>query len=274
MSENFVYRCTRLDGTGKQGILTPDDNGFYTICVGALDHASKNVDQRGQPTYYSSHGAERFFAPGTMFNNRIQGGFVKCEYGHPEREPGMNDMQFLERNLAIREKNVCAVIGAIWLVRDYIDPLTGEKCIGIMAKIKPTGPYGKYLEDDLRSKGMNVCFSIRSLTSWKTINGRKCKVLHTVITFDYVNEPGITCAEKLVSPSLESSVPDVKALGIEAEVGMDVMVSNHSINQLLNKSATGVLSLESNSREMLVEAKSNLEGLERKERKISKAFSF
>ena len=52
------------------------------------------------------------------------------------------------------------------------------------------------------------------------------------------------------------------------------MVSNHSINQLLSKSATGVLSLESNSREMLVEAKSNLEGLERKERKISKAFTF
>ena len=38
---NFVYKMSRLDGTDKQGILRPDEGGWYTICIGALDHASK-----------------------------------------------------------------------------------------------------------------------------------------------------------------------------------------------------------------------------------------
>lgn len=207
MDEQFVYRCTRLDGTGKEGVLKPDENGYYTICLGALDHSSRNVakDSKGNyfSTYYSSEGASKFFGPGTMFNERIRGGHVKCEYGHPKKD-GMDPRQFLERNMQIDERMVCATIGEIWLVPNYKDPLTGEMCVGIFGKVKPSGPYGKYLEEDLKSKGMNVCFSIRSLTTWKMINGRQCKVLHTVITFDYVIEPGITCAEKLLTPSLES----------------------------------------------------------------------
>lgn len=237
---NFVYRCTRLDGTDKKGVLTPDENGYYTICVGALDHKSKNINPKtGENEYYSSLGADKFFAPGTLFNQRIAGGFIKAEYGHPSKQPGQTDMEFLERNIRIDEKSVCAVFGEIWLVPDYIDPLTNEKCVGIMAKVKPAGPYGKFLEEDLKTKGMNVCFSIRSLTTRQVINGKNCKVLHTVITFDYVNEPGITCAEKLVSPSLESNNP-VQA--IINQGGQDVEVTPSSARRLL---ANDVVSVES-----------------------------
>lgn len=251
---NFVYRCTRLDGTDKQGILTPDENGYYTICVGALDHKSKNINPKtGENEYYSSLGAEKFFAPGTLFNQRIAGGFIKAEYGHPSKVPGQTDMEFLERNIRIDEKLVCAVLGEIWLVPGYIDPLTGEKCVGIMAKVRPTGPYGEFLKKDLETKGANVCFSIRSLTTRQVINGKNCKVLHTVITFDYVNEPGISCAEKLVSPSLESNQPALPMSAEDAIVshgGLDVEVSPKAARKLL---ANETVSVESGTASILAE---------------------
>ena len=244
---NFVYKMSRLDGTDKQGILRPDEGGWYTICIGALDHASKNVNKSGQNEYYSSEGAESFFAPGTLFNDRIQGGFVKAEYGHPKREAGMTDIQFLERNMQIEETKVCATFGAIWLVPGYIDPLTKEKCVGIFAKIKPSGTYGKFLEQDLQEKGFNVCFSIRSLTTRKNMGGRNVKVLHTVITFDYVTEPGITCAEKLISPSCES-VNHVNAIDT-----CDVEVTAESAKRVVERAEAGMVSVESSTLSILTD---------------------
>lgn len=243
----FVYRMTRLDNKNKQGVLTADENGYYTICVGALDHSSRNVDAQGRSTYYTAEGASKFFAEGTLFNQRIQGGFIKAEYGHPPREPGMTDMQYVERNMGIRESEVCAQFGAIWLVPNYVDPLTGEKCVGIFAKVKPMGPKGHLLEKELQDKGLNVCFSIRALTTNKIIGGRKCKVLHTVITFDYVNEPGITCAEKMISPSLESYTPQVS----RENAPLDVDVTPVMAQKILAKQNQGAVSMESSTLSIL-----------------------
>lgn len=268
-NSNFVYRMTRLDNTGKEGVLKPDSDGWYTICVGALDHASKNVNKNGQNEYYSSMGMEKFFAPGTLFNERIQGGFIKAEYGHPELEPGMNELKFLERNLQIREKNVCCTFGAIWLVPDYIDPLTKEKCVGIFAKIKPSGPYGKFLEKDLLERGLNVCFSIRSLTTRKNIMGKNAKVLHTVITFDYVGEPGITCAEKMVSPSLESVN---HAHRLPADV-LDVEITPKEAMRIIEKNSNRELSLESGCLTVLKEIVNEYQS-NKKTDKLNKSFNW
>lgn len=248
-SSGFVYRMTRLDNQDKQGVLTPDSDGYYTLCVGAIDHSSRNVDKNGRSTYYTAEGASKFFAPGTLFNQRIQGGFIKAEYGHPVREPGMNDTQYVERNMGIRESEVCAQFGAIWLVPNYVDPLTGEKCVGIFAKVKPMGPKGHLLEQELRDKGLNVCFSIRALTTNKVIAGRTCKVLHTVITFDYVNEPGITCAEKMVSPSLESHTPNIAA----ENAPLDINVTPAIAQKILDKQSSSPLSMESGTLGILKE---------------------
>jgi hypothetical protein len=49
-----------------------------------------------------------------------------------------------------------------------------------------------------------VCFSIRAFTDDKFIAGVKHRVLKTVVTFDYVLEPGMAVAEKYKAPALES----------------------------------------------------------------------
>jgi hypothetical protein len=49
-----------------------------------------------------------------------------------------------------------------------------------------------------------VCFSIRSLTYDYPQGGIIHRILKNVITFDYVNEPGIHIAEKYKAMALES----------------------------------------------------------------------
>lgn len=248
-NSQFVYRMSRLQNQpGKLGVLKPDAEGWYTMCIGALDHASRNINPKtGQAEYYSQQGFDRFFSPGTLFNDRINGGFIKAEFGHPKIEAGMSESQFLERNLAIYETMVCATFSAIWLVPNYVDPLTGEKCVGIFAKFKPSGPYGKFLEQELQTKGFNCCFSIRSLTTRKMINGRNTKVLHTVITFDYVGEPGITCAEKLVSPSLESVNHAQKIISDSCDIEVTVAAAK----RVLERAESSIISVESSTLSIL-----------------------
>ena len=74
-----------------------------------------------------------------------------------------------------------------------------------------------------------------------------------MITFDYVNEPGISCAEKLVSPSLESNNPILPMSAEDAIVshgGLDVEVSPKAARKLL---ANETVSVESGTASILAE---------------------
>ena len=48
-----------------------------------------------------------------------------------------------------------------------------------------------------------MSFSIRSITNDKVKNGKLTKALVTIITWDYVTEPGLDVATKWNSPALE-----------------------------------------------------------------------
>ncbi len=61
------------------------------------------------------------------------------------------------------------------------------------------------LERSLKNKSENVCFSIRSFTDDYNDRGITKRILRTIVTWDMVNEPGLSVAEKFQSPALESS---------------------------------------------------------------------
>jgi hypothetical protein len=75
--------------------------------------------------------------------------------------------------------------------------------IAIIAWVKPSGPNGPALEASLDNPNENVCFSIRSFTDDYRERGITRRVLKTIVTWDYVNEPGIAVAEKFKAPALE-----------------------------------------------------------------------
>lgn len=195
-----AYESTALKGTGKQGKLKCGPDGYYRdVVVGAIG-IHNNAGQ-----FYDLASAKRFFEQQSDLMQRIKGGHVRGEYGHPKRQPGMSDNQWLSRVLSIEETQISHHIREVKLVEGAVtDPKTGQKTVGIVAELKPSGPYGDALAASLENEHENVCFSIRSLTNDQVTPTRWIKQMKRIVTWDYVFLPGIEGANKYNSPSLEA----------------------------------------------------------------------
>lgn len=244
MSQRATFSCTSLMGTNKAGVLKPDENGYYTVVLGALDVYNSAGD------FYPFESAKELFKESSSLMRRIKNGACRAEYGHPKKLPGMTDREFLSRILTIHEDKVCCHIKEVTMDYSNVKGADGKPVIAVIGKIKPSGPYGQILKEQLENKEENVCFSIRSLTK-DVFDGRvNRKNLMQVICWDYVNEPGISVANKYQSPALESvndedytftaehfkSVLELqKCVGIESSV-----VDVNDIISELNKNANEV----------------------------------
>lgn len=192
------FSCTSFQGTPKKGILTPDQNGYYSLPVGGLNV----INSAGQ--WYDYNGAKELFEESSQLMRRIKRGALRGEVGHPQMQPGQSEDEYLMRILTVLESNVCAHFSELWLDPNSFKSDDGTPIIAIMAKVCPSGPFGPMLEKKLKNSQENVCFSIRAFTSDSYVKGRYTRVLKNVVTFDYVNEPGIHIAEKFKSPAIES----------------------------------------------------------------------
>ena len=201
MSLNSVrFECTTLGN--KIGKLTKDKDGCYIMPVGGL-----NVyNSAGQ--YYVYEQAKKLFEGSSQFMRRVGRAVVRAEVGHPVREPGMSESDYARRILTIRESNDCAFHKEIWLDFDSVKDEHGKPVIAIMSKVCPSGPHADMLERAFNNPGENVCFSIRAFTPDYKERGIYKRALDTIVTFDYVNEPGIAFADKFNAPSLEAEVLD------------------------------------------------------------------
>ena len=198
MNNSVRFSCTALAGTGKQGILPRDANGYYTMPVGGL-----NVyNSAGQ--YYPYEGAKELFSSSGPFMRRIKTGCLKGEYGHPKPLPGQSDDAFANRVLTIEEKNTCVHFAEIFLDFDKVKDEMGKPVVAIMAKLAPAGPYGPALQKSLENAQEEVCFSIRAFTEDVFRGGVKQRNLREIVTWDFVTEPGISVARKYKAPALES----------------------------------------------------------------------
>jgi hypothetical protein len=194
------FACTSLVGTNKVGNLPCDENGYYEMVVGALAMYNSSGE------FYEFEGAKELFLQSSTFMRRVQRGAVRGEYGHPRREPGQQMQAFASRVLQIYENMVCCHHREIWLDFERVKDASGRPIISIMSKVQPSGPYGEVLEKQLKNKDENVCFSIRAFTDDHTTPDRVThRVLRNIVTFDYVNEPGMYNATKYMSPALESA---------------------------------------------------------------------
>lgn len=200
MSNTIRFECTRL---GNQlGRLKSDGQGGYVMPVGGL-----NVfNSAGQ--YYTFEAAKKLFEESSQFMRRVERAVVRAEVGHPVKEPGMSENDYIRRVLTIRESNVCAFHKEIWLDFNSIKDKNGKPVIAIMSRVCPSGPHAAMLERAFENPGENVCFSIRAFTRDYMQGGVMYRDLDTIVTFDYVNEPGIDFAEKFKAPSLEAEVLD------------------------------------------------------------------
>lgn len=197
---NTSYQCTALHGTNKAGAVKADSNGYYKVVLGALNF----YNSAGQ--YYPlNNEVEALFAESSILMRRVQTGNLRSEYGHPKFLPGMSKKDFLYRIMDIHEANVCCHIHELQIDKSSVKGKDGRPIVAIIGSIKPSGPRGDVLAAQLENPKENVCFSIRSITNdYIDSAGQTHKVLKEIYTWDYVNEPGISVANKWLSPALES----------------------------------------------------------------------
>lgn len=200
---NIRFTSTKLVGTGKKGIIPPDEFGYREMPIGGLNV----VNSAGE--YYLAEGARDLFKSSSTLMRRITAGCLKGELGHPKRLPNTSIDQYLNRILTIDETNTVAHFSEIWLDEEFgkkNPQFNNKELVAIMAKVKPSGPKSSCLEESFKNPKEEVCFSIRALTRDFYHKGVNHRVLQQIVTWDNVTEPGLNIARKWHSPALESMV--------------------------------------------------------------------
>lgn len=194
----IMFTCTALKGSGKQGKLTPDKNGYYDVPLGAL-----NVFNSGQE-YYPYEESKQLFEKSGLLMRRVEKGVLRGELGHPKRLPGMSMEQFMHRCSSIHEQSWCFHMSHVWLDHESMKDASGKPIVGIMGKAKGCGPFKSTFDESIANNMENTCFSVRSFTDDYVRGGMVQKVIKEIVTWDLVNESGIACATKYNAPTLES----------------------------------------------------------------------
>jgi hypothetical protein len=201
-----MFACTSLVGVNKAGTLKKDADGYRDVVVGAL-----NVFNSAG-SFYAYDEARELFEESNAFMRRIQRAALRGEVGHPKPPPRelnpqlqrIREEEYARRCMTIDDNNVCVQHRRIWLDFDAVKDKKGNPIISIMSSIIPSGEKFAFLERQLENPHENVCFSIRAFTTNTYERGVEKRVLREIVTFDYVNEPGIATAEKYFSPALEN----------------------------------------------------------------------
>lgn len=237
---SFSLSCTALVGTNKAGTLKPDADGYYQVVLGALDVYNNTG------AFYPEATARQLFQASSSLMRRIASGNLRGEYGHPTPEPGMSMDAFVARVRRIDEDRICMHIRKVWI--DYsFKNLQGQPIIAILGEVRPSGPRGPALKDQLENRFEDVCFSIRSLTHDFNSGGRLTKNFKMIVTWDYVNEPGLDVARKWNSPAMENLKEPVLAKQLEERFIMPFQIANMAKAQgpnMLGMESNGGVSLE------------------------------
>lgn len=206
MNGRATYSCTALLGSNKKGVVKPDADGYYNdLVLGALDFFNS------AGAFYEFESAKCLFEESSSLMRRVRNGALRGEYGHPKMVPGMSEREYLARVLNIYEDCVSHHIRSVTIDNTgRVKDGAGKPVIAILGSVKPMGPRGQDLRDSLENGHENACFSIRSLTNdFMDRRGMHRKVLKQIVTWDYVNEPGISVANKFSFPSLEGISNDL-----------------------------------------------------------------
>ena len=182
------------------GVPKPDEYGYYTLPIGALNARSRNQCYYDTKSIY-----DQITNESSPFNMMITQGQLYGEFGHPDRDAP------IERIEEIREKNRSHHIRKVFCGEEQQDG-----SIPIYGVIKPCGNYGPQLLESINNKWENTAFSLRSLMkfTWDAVRKAQYRTIVRLVTFDYVGAPGFLQASKRYAPGIEGMI-DGRELSIE-----------------------------------------------------------
>lgn len=227
MAGNLVYQNTTLVGSTKTGVLKPDANGYYELVLGAFDYFNS------AEAYYTLEPFKLLLMSSSNLMRRVNRGALRSEYGHPRFTSQMSKRDIILRVLDIQEDRTCAHIKSIELDEQRVIN-NGQKVAAVIGMVKPSGPMADALAAQLENPDENVCFSVRSLTDdTRNAGGTLIKAVQEIVTWDYVNEPGIDVATKYHAPSLEGISFNQKDLLAAEHKALEYGVGMESAQEIL-----------------------------------------
>lgn len=194
-----TFEVTALKGVNRVGDIKRLDNNYLQVILGALEF------DNSVGAVYDKQRVERILAANSIFQRRINAGYLRGEWGHPKEYDYPNMRAFIQRIHSIDERNWAFHIRKVWIVDNYRLP-NGRVICAIMGEICPTGKNNEAFERILANPDENLAFSIRSMATDRVVGGQIRKYIDNIITWDLVNEPGLSCANKFYSPSCESAM--------------------------------------------------------------------
>lgn len=212
---SIVFQCAAIHGVNKSQDLKVDANGYRWVILGALNAFN------AAGWYYSFEHAKALFENSAELMRRVENKRLRGENGHPRFQPGMTQMQWFSRVNDLYEPNLCAHYSKISLSFDGHKDEQGNNIILIMGLTKESGEKGGFLEKQFQNPEEDICFSIRSFTEDNIIAGRKTKMLKKIVTWDVVNEPGMSPASKSNS-MLQGVTPAMESLGLSMDKTADL----------------------------------------------------
>ena len=212
--ERLLYTSTRLRVMGKQGILKPDSEGYYTMPIGAFNCVNSANE------LYTLENIDGIFNQSSELMRKVQNGKLFGEWGHPDMLPGESGNEFMGRACRINDKETCVFFKEIWLDRNITPEMQAygvpKDAVITMARLKPMGSKWEALERSLQDPNVNTTFSGRFLTRDRVHRGVTHVIVESVVTWDAVTEQGIPAAEKWLSPRLESHKTTITPKAVEA----------------------------------------------------------
>lgn len=207
----------------KKTVGKPDENGYYDIVLGAFNIPNTSG------VIYRFKAAKKWFESNSLVMKRIRDGQLRSEAGHPQRRPGEKLQDFIARLPQIERARVCAHIKEVRLEA----PEGDDGPVTVYGKVKPAGPFGPYLKESFENPDENVAFSVRSIVRDVMIGGQLYKDIVTLITWDWVNEPGIKKANKWQSLGIENDncvvVDEVEELHFTEEDVKEVLKNQEGL---------------------------------------------
>lgn len=235
---SLFFGATVLQTRGIQGILKPDEHGYWTVPLGGLDVYNDSG------IHYDAKEARCLFEAGGDFHRRVTTSCLKGEEGHPVMTPGMSEEAWINRMLTIYEPNTSFHIAEVWLDGNSVKDRHGNPVLAIMGKVKGSGALGPAFDADMNNSRVDVCFSIRAFSEQFQIAGVTHRILREVVTFDRPTEPGIHFARKWNAPSVESLAPQAR-IASSGEHLIDIDMLHRAVESKRKSAQMSGVALES-----------------------------
>lgn len=219
--ETLVVRDGRRLGRARA-----NRDGYYeNLPVAVLGITTRNRTYYDIPSF-----KKQFTDPTSMLNQRLAGGQLYGEWGHPNII-GMREDLAIARLSDIQESNWSHHFSSIGTSNEL-----SNGGMLVTANVCPTGPAGKSLKENLEAPLMNTAFSLRGITDAETRNGVSYRTMRRLITFDAVGAGGYFEASKLFSPgsaSLEGLGGfDIRLVNVNRAIFTQTALENFSDSEL------------------------------------------